>query len=95
MSNMATWAPFHTRMVMALGTAWILDGLEITIAGAVGPVLTKDTTLGLTAGQVGMLATVYLLVRSSGHCSSAASPTRSAAATSSCSRWASTSSATR
>jgi len=27
-----TWAPFHTRMVIALGTAWVLDGIEITIA---------------------------------------------------------------
>ncbi len=36
-----TWAPFHTRMVMALGVAWVLDGLEITIAGAVGAVLTR------------------------------------------------------
>jgi hypothetical protein len=26
------WSKFHTRMVMALGVAWILDGLEITIA---------------------------------------------------------------
>ena len=26
------WSKFHTRLVMALGVAWILDGLEITIA---------------------------------------------------------------
>ena len=30
------WSPFHTRMVVALGVAWILDGLEITVASAVG-----------------------------------------------------------
>ena len=35
------WAPFHTRMVIALGVAWVLDGLEITIAGAVAGVLTE------------------------------------------------------
>ena len=29
------WSPFHTRMVIALGVAWILDGLEITVASAV------------------------------------------------------------
>ncbi len=29
------WTRFHTRLIMALGTAWILDGLEITLAGAV------------------------------------------------------------
>jgi hypothetical protein len=27
------WSPFHSSMVAALGIAWILDGLEITIAG--------------------------------------------------------------
>lgn len=30
-----------TRMVIALGVAWILDGLEITIASYVGPDLTQ------------------------------------------------------
>src|SRR5438552_1463505 len=56
-----TWAPFHTRMVLALGTAWVLDGLEITIAGAIGAVLTEESTLALSATQVGAIATVYLL----------------------------------
>jgi len=55
------WAPFHTRMVLALGTAWVLDGIEITIAGAVAAVLTDDATLGLSTTQVGAIATVYLL----------------------------------
>src|SRR3954447_2953631 len=56
-----SWAPFHTRMVIALGTAWVLDGLEITIASAVGAVLNKQETLGLSSTQVGAIATVYLL----------------------------------
>lgn len=56
-----SWAPFHTRMVMALGTAWVLDGIEITIAGAIGPVLNRQETLGLSTTQVGAIATVYLL----------------------------------
>ncbi len=55
------WAPFHTRMVVALGTAWVLDGIEITIASAVGPVLQKQETLAMSATQVGAIATVYLL----------------------------------
>jgi MFS family permease len=55
------WAPFHTRMVIALGTAWVLDGIEITIAGAIGPVLTEQATLALSTTQVGAIATVYLL----------------------------------
>jgi len=55
------WAPFHTRMVLALGTAGVLDGLEITVASAVGAVLIKPESLGLSATQVGAIATVYLL----------------------------------
>lgn len=39
------WSRFHTRMVIALGVAWILDGLEITIASNVGPDLTLHNTL--------------------------------------------------
>ena len=52
--------PFHTRMVAALGVAWILDGLEISIASAVGDTLTQPETLALSSTQVGLLATVYL-----------------------------------
>jgi MFS family permease len=55
------WSPFHTRMVAALGTAWILDGLEITVASAVVGVLGQEDTLALTGTQIGLLATVYLL----------------------------------
>jgi MFS family permease len=55
------WAPFHTRLVVALGVAWVLDGLEITIASLVGPVLQSAHTLGLTSVQVGASASVYLV----------------------------------
>src|SRR3954464_12570787 len=55
------WSPFHTRMVAALGVAWILDGLEISVASAVGDTLTKPETLGLSSTQVGLIATVYLV----------------------------------
>src|SRR5215218_6722658 len=54
------WSPFHTRMVIALGVAWILDGLEITVASAVAAQLTSEDTLALTTTQVGLMATVYL-----------------------------------
>ena len=40
------WSPFHTRMVVALGVAWILDGLEITVAGAVAAQLTSKDGAG-------------------------------------------------
>ena len=55
------WSPFHTRMVIALGVAWILDGLEITVASAVVDKLTEPDTLGLSSTQAGLIATVYLI----------------------------------
>jgi MFS family permease len=55
------WSPFHTRMVLALGTAWILDGLEITVASAVVDKLTEPDTLNLSSTEVGLIATVYLM----------------------------------
>ena len=54
------WSPFHTRMVVALGVAWILDGLEITVASSVTDVLTKPETLGLSSAAAGLVASVYL-----------------------------------
>src|SRR3954469_2904613 len=55
------WSPFHTRMVVALGVAWILDGLEITVASAVVGKLTEKDTLAITSTQAGLIATVYLV----------------------------------
>jgi MFS family permease len=55
------WSPFHTRMVVALGAAWSLDGLEITIAAAAAGVLTQPSTLALSTTEVGLMATIYLL----------------------------------
>jgi MFS family permease len=54
------WSPFHTRMVIALGVAWVLDGLEITVASTVIGELTKEETLHLSSGAAGALASVYL-----------------------------------
>jgi MFS family permease len=55
------WSKFHTRMVTALGVAWVLDGLEITIAANVGPDLTHADTLNMSAGAVADMATWYLI----------------------------------
>jgi MFS family permease len=55
------WSRFHTRMVVALGVAWILDGLEITVASSVTSVLTKPETLHLSSAAAGSIATVYLI----------------------------------
>ncbi len=51
------WSRFHTRMVIALGVAWILDGLEITIASNVGPTLTQKSALHMSASGVADIAT--------------------------------------
>jgi len=55
------WSPFHTRLVLGLGTAWILDGLEITIASSVTSKLTQPDTLNLTTTQAASIGTVYLI----------------------------------
>ncbi|WP_249020500.1 MFS transporter [Conexibacter sp. S30A1] len=55
------WSHFHTRMVIALGVAWILDGLEITIAANLSAAFTQRSTLALTAGQAADIATWYLV----------------------------------
>ncbi|HEY3682429.1 MAG TPA: MFS transporter [Streptosporangiaceae bacterium] len=48
-------------MVVALGTAWLLEGLEISVASSVADALKGPGTLGLSAPQVGLIATVYLV----------------------------------
>src|ERR1700716_1886840 len=55
------WSSFHWRVILGLGAAWVLDGLEIQIVNTAGTVLTNGATLHLTTGQVGLVASVYLL----------------------------------
>src|SRR5438105_602341 len=55
------WSRFHTRMIVALGVAWILDGLEVTIASAIGPLLGNNNTLHMSSGAIGDIATWYLV----------------------------------
>ncbi|MGC2696704.1 MAG: MFS transporter [Candidatus Angelobacter sp.] len=55
------WGRWHWLVVVALGITWVLDGLEVTLAGALGGVLERADTLGLTDAQVGASATFYLL----------------------------------
>ena len=55
------WSPFHTRLVLGLGTAWVLDGLSITIASSVSSKLTQPDTLNLTTTQAASIGTVYLV----------------------------------
>ena len=55
------WSNFHWLIVIALGITWILDGLEVTLAGSLGGVLKRPDALGLTNAQVGASATFYLV----------------------------------
>jgi MFS family permease len=54
------WSSWHWLIVVSLGATWILDGLEVTLAGALGGILTRPETLGLTPARVGASATSYL-----------------------------------
>jgi len=53
------WSRWHWLVVVGLGITWILDGLEVTLAGAVGGVLKES--LHMSDAQVGTTATFYLV----------------------------------
>jgi MFS family permease len=54
------WSRFHRLVVVALGITWILDGLEVTLAGSVAAALQISPRLQLTAEQVGLTGSAYL-----------------------------------
>ncbi len=54
------WSRWHWLVVSALGVTWLLDGLEVSIVAALGPMLTHPDTLHLTQSQVGLTASAYL-----------------------------------
>ncbi|HTR85162.1 MAG TPA: MFS transporter [Reyranella sp.] len=55
------WSRFHRLVVAALGITWILDGLEVTLAGSVAAALQTSPRLHLTAEQVGLTGSAYLI----------------------------------
>jgi len=54
------WSGFHTRVVLALGITWILDGLEVTLAGALSGALKESPTLRFSNFDVGLANSAYL-----------------------------------
>ncbi|WP_273453272.1 MFS transporter [Nevskia ramosa] len=56
-----SWSRFHTLVVVALGITWILDGLEVTLAGSVSGALKSSPALRMTDAQVGLSASAYVL----------------------------------
>jgi MFS family permease len=54
------WSRFHTLVVAALGITWILDGLEVTLAGAVAGALKESPVLHFSNAEVGVASSAYL-----------------------------------
>ncbi len=55
------WSRFHWLVIFALGIAWVLDGLEVTVVGSLSGALTESPVLHLTGEQVGLAASAYLV----------------------------------
>jgi MFS family permease len=54
------WSHWHARIIVALGTSWILDGLEVTLVGSLSGVLGSKAGLSLSDQQITAAATIYL-----------------------------------
>jgi MFS family permease len=55
------WSRFHLLVVIGLGITWILDGLEVTIVGSLGPALQSAQTLHLSSSNIGAVASFYVI----------------------------------
>ena len=61
------WSRFHWRVVIGLGIVWVLDGLEVTIVGAIAPRMTEPGSgIDLDAAGVGTGAALYVAGACSG-----------------------------
>lgn len=54
------WSGWHIKIIVALGTSWMLDGLQVTLAGSLAGILEDKKALALTDPQVAAGATTYL-----------------------------------
>src|SRR4051812_39173945 len=54
------WGRFHTLVIVALGITWILDGLEVTLAGALTGALKESPTLRFSNTDIGLASSTYL-----------------------------------
>jgi MFS family permease len=54
------WGQFHTLIVVALGVTWLLDGLEVTLAGAVASALKSSSTLHFSNTDIGIAGSAYI-----------------------------------
>jgi MFS family permease len=54
------WGRFHSLVVVALGITWVLDGLEVTLAGAISPALKESPQLHFSNADIGLASSAYL-----------------------------------
>ncbi|MGA7812373.1 MFS transporter [Caballeronia sp.] len=54
------WGRFHTLIVAALGITWLLDGLEVTLAGSVASALKTSSVLKFSNSDVGLAGSAYI-----------------------------------
>ena len=54
------WGRFHTLVAIALGITWVLDGLEVTLAGSIAGALESSPRLHFTASDIGLASSLYL-----------------------------------
>jgi MFS family permease len=54
------WDRFHVLVIAALGITWILDGLEVTLAGSVAAALKESPALRFSDLEVGFAGSAYL-----------------------------------
>jgi MFS family permease len=54
------WSRFHWLLVIGLGITWVLDGLEVTLMGAISAVLQRPDVLHFTAAEIGSISSAYL-----------------------------------
>ena len=54
------WGRFHWIIVFALGITWILDGLEVTLMGAISGMLTHPDTLAFSNQEIGLIGSFYV-----------------------------------
>lgn len=54
------WGHFHNLVAAALGITWILDGLEVTLAGAVSGALKESPVMRFGNADVGLASSAYL-----------------------------------
>ena len=55
------WVRFHWLIILGLGTAWILDGLEVTIVGTVSSRMTEaGSGISISTAQIGTAGAIYV-----------------------------------